>query len=670
MTEPGDRKLDEEVERLLGEAGPFANSKRFRVRSGQVAMAGAVARTLMNDSILLCEAGTGTGKTLGYLLPAILSGQRVILSTATKALEDQILEREVPLVEQVLGIKASIHVAKGLSNYLCRRRLGELEAAVMRQQPTTREVRRALPMIRDWVTSTRTGDRAEMGELSEEDPIWSQVLATRESRIGAGCTYFDDCFVTRLKEELAQARIVIVNHHLFFADLALKSRAGPAGFQRAGVLPPYDAVIFDEAHRNEDVASLFFGARVNSSRLLVLARDTRAAWVAEGMPGANALLEDLQLCHQAFVDVTRRYCPDEGKTLLEAEVREGPFLRAIESLVDAVIALENFLESNAVSSRLDALVRCTSELRNDLEELCAPRSGSVVYAERSADEVSVSTRAVDVGPILAEQLHRRSGALVFASATLRTSAAASAGSEFAFFRARVGVSDVKDVPVEEIAIPSPFDFDRQTLLYVPRDLPPVQTAEFADAAIERTAELILASGGGALVLTTSVRMMATLGRGLARGQRRPVLVQGDAPKAVLLEEFRSRQDGILVATMGFWEGVDIPGRALRLVVIDRLPFAVPNDAMVQARSRLLEQEGHDPFSGYAVPEALITLKQGVGRLIRTETDFGVVAVLDRRLIEKGYGKRMLRNLPMQRLTHDLAAVQAFFQARADEAAQS
>jgi ATP-dependent DNA helicase DinG len=313
-----------------------------------------------------------------------------------------------------------------------------------------------------------------------------------------------------------------------------------------------------------------------------------------------------------------------------------------------------------------------------------PHAGSVVTAERSANDVVVATRAIDVGPLLARHLHGRVGGLVFTSATLRahspspsrqkarpspTPAPAERGgpedpaSPFAFFRARVGLDLVQDVEIRELAVESPFDFERQALFYVPRDLPPTSAEEFADQAVDRVRDLVLASRGGALVLTTSVRMMQRLGQGLARAQPLPVAVQGDAPKSELLAEFRGRDDAILVATMGFWEGVDVPGRALRLVVLDKLPFAVPTDALVQARARRLEQEGVDPFSAYSVPEALISLRQGFGRLIRTETDFGVVALLDRRLLDKGYGRRMQKHLPKSPLTHDLEVVRAFYRER-------
>jgi ATP-dependent DNA helicase DinG len=509
------------------------------------------------------------------------------------------------------------------------------------------------------------------------------VLASRDARIGPGCPHFDACFLTRLKEDLASAELVIVNHHLFFADLALKARAGLAA-GRVGILPPYDAVLFDEAHRLEDVASLFFGTQVSGARIRDLLGDVERAAAFDGLGSLAGLAADVLARYRALVEVVGAHAPRETRALLDAEVVQGPLRVAAELLVDGLLALENHLETHAVSHRIDALVRRTRELVADLEELVHPHAGSVVTAERSANDVVVATRAIDVGPLLARHLHGRVGGLVFTSATLRahspspsrqkarpspTPAAAERGgpedpaSPFAFFRARVGLDLVQDVEIRELAVESPFDFERQALFYVPRDLPPTSAEEFADQAVDRVRDLVLASRGGALVLTTSVRMMQRLGQGLARAQPLPVAVQGDAPKSELLAEFRGRDDAILVATMGFWEGVDVPGRALRLVVLDKLPFAVPTDALVQARARRLEQEGVDPFSAYSVPEALISLRQGFGRLIRTETDFGVVALLDRRLLDKGYGRRMQKHLPKSPLTHDLEVVRAFYRER-------
>lgn len=671
------------VAALLGADGPFASVPGFRVRPGQIEMAAAVEAALDRATILLCEAGTGTGKTLAYLLPAVLSGQRVIVSTATKALEDQIFLRELPLIEQALGRRVRARVAKGLGNYVCKRRLTEAEALLRRGAPEVRAAARTLPIVRAWAELDPTGDRAHAPSVAEDDPVWGLVLASRDARIGPGCPHFDACFLTRLKEDLASAELVIVNHHLFFADLALKARAGLAA-GRVGILPPYDAVLFDEAHRLEDVASLFFGTQVSGARIRDLLGDVERAAAFDGLGSLAGLAADVLARYRALVEVVGAHAPRETRALLDAEVVQGPLRVAAELLVDGLLALENHLETHAVSHRIDALVRRTRELVADLEELVHPHAGSVVTAERSANDVVVATRAIDVGPLLARHLHGRVGGLVFTSATLRahspspsrqkarpspTPAAAERGgpedpaSPFAFFRARVGLDLVQDVEIRELAVESPFDFERQALFYVPRDLPPTSAEEFADQAVDRVRDLVLASRGGALVLTTSVRMMQRLGQGLARAQPLPVAVQGDAPKSELLAEFRGRDDAILVATMGFWEGVDVPGRALRLVVLDKLPFAVPTDALVQARARRLEQEGVDPFSAYSVPEALISLRQGFGRLIRTETDFGVVALLDRRLLDKGYGRRMQKHLPKSPLTHDLEVVRAFYRER-------
>jgi ATP-dependent DNA helicase DinG len=613
---------------LLGPTGPLARGvSGYEHRPGQIRMARAVQDVLRHDGVLLIEAGTGTGKTWAYLIPAALSGRRVLVSTGTRALQDQIMDKDLPALTAHLGIDIEAACVKGLSNYLCLRRFHELGRSADAVQP---RFARSLPALRQWIESTETGDRADLASIAEEDPVWARVVSGSDTRIGARCDHYDDCFVTKVRRRAEEAQLVVVNHHLFFADLALRD----TGF--ASVLPDYDAVIFDEAHQLEDTATVFFGTRFSTAMVERLVRDARAALGRErGEDGQDArLLAAVLQRSSGFFGALPALGNGGRASLLEEDVPE-----------DALFALDNTLAELGATCRnvrpprenVLQIARRTDELRNALGSLEAP--GQVSWMQTGGRSPSVGSSPIDVGPLLRERLHERVPCLVFTSATLTT------GGDFGFLKQRLGI----EAEVSEEVVESPFRFEDQAALYAPSHLPDPRASDFPDAATKEILELIRLSDGGAFVLSTSNRMMRILARRVGDELDHEWFVQGDAPKQTLLDRFRDAGNAVLFATASFWEGVDVPGSALRLVIIDKLPFDVPSDPIVAARCERLDQAGQSSFMKYLVPAAALSLKQGFGRLIRTTQDRGVVAILDSRIRRKGYGKVFLRSLPPARL---------------------
>lgn len=661
---------------LLGPDGPLAKAfERYEDRPQQLAMADAVERAISLDQTLLCEAGTGTGKTLAYLVPAILSGRKIVISTATKALEDQIFTSDLPLIAEHLRLDPQATLVKGLSNYLCLRRYNELRKSPGSLGST---VTRALPLIETWARDTETGDVAELVTLAEGDPLWREISSSSETRIGASCTYFDACFVTRMKRDMERARLLIVNHHLFFADLAVKTAAAKRGWGGAGVLPPYDAVIFDEAHQLEDIATEFFGTRLSRTRMDTMLRDADRAFVAAGLADrilghgeGTALSSAVRGAADVLFDrITRLAGAAEGKVMLAEDVWSGAMLDAYHRLDSTLEALEHYAKANASIEAVDLAGKRAALAREDAARIVDPAANQVKWAEARGRSVSVGASPVDLGRLFRQEVIERVGAVVFTSATLTVGGGADGAGSFAFFRSRMGLSEETSVPVEELACASPFAFERAAILYTPKDLPEASDASFAMSAAERASALIEITGGGAFVLCTSVRGMTSIAAELGRLLKRPPMVQGDAPKGALLSRFRADRHAVLVGTMSFWEGVDVPGEALRLVIIEKIPFAVPSDPVVAARCAAIEKEGGNPFVAYSVPQAAITLKQGFGRLIRTQTDRGIVAILDKRVRTRGYGRILLDSLPKARRTERLEDVKRFWAEPSEPAAQA
>jgi ATP-dependent DNA helicase DinG len=631
---------------LLGPDGPLARAiAGYEHREAQLAMADAVERVLEHDGVLFVEAGTGTGKTLAYLVPAVLSGRKVVVSTGTKTLQDQLMEHDLPLLERHLGLPVRAASMKGLGNYLCLRRyeefLGSAEADRAPNDPV-------VPLLRRFRETTRTGDRAELS-AAEDLPIWAHVSSSSETRIGARCAYYDDCFVTAMRRAAERAQVVVVNHHLFFADLATR---GP---HSGGVIPDYEAVIFDEAHQIEDVVTEFFGVRVSTTRLETLVRDGQRALSAARLDGGAELLRNVLGDGAAFFAALPRVGVEGARAPLPPDALSAAAREAALRLDASLDALASFCKRNAgLGEAVAQLGRRAEKARDDLAVIAEGGPAEhVTWAELRGRSVSIGASPVDVSAIVRDEVLARTRAVVFTSATLAT------GGSFEFVRGRLGV----ETEVDELILPSPFDYASQAALYVPRTLPDPREPEFLDRATEEILALVEITGGGAFVLTTSMRALRELSQRCAGRLRQTTFVQGQAPKAALLEGFRRDGHAVLFATSSFWEGVDVPGEALRLVVIDKLPFDVPTDPLVRARCERLEQQGAQPFMDYLVPSAAITLKQGFGRLVRTRRDRGVVAILDRRLLTKGYGRVFLRSLPPARRCDDLDAVRAFWTAR-------
>ncbi len=629
---------------LLGPTGPLARGvSGYEHRPGQIRMARAVQEVLEHDGVLLIEAGTGTGKTWAYLIPAALSGRRVLVSTGTRALQDQIMDKDLPALERHLGLDIDAACVKGLGNYLCLRRYNELLQSPDATQP---RFARTLPLLRSWVQATTSGDRADLSSIAEEDPIWARIVSGSDTRIGARCEYYDDCFATRVRRRAEQAQLVVVNHHLFFADLALRD----TGF--ASVLPDYDAVIFDEAHQLEDTATLFFGSRLSTAMLERLVRDARVAIRGErgGSRHETRLLDAvLQQTSNFFAALPKQ--GNGGRAPLPPE-----------SIPEAeLFALDNVLAELAASCRnlrpprenVLQIARRADQLRDALGTLESP--GQVSWSLGGGRAPSVGSSPIDVGPLLRERLHERVPCLVFTSATLTT------GGDFKFLKRRLGIED----EVSEEVVESPFRYAEQAALYAPTDLPDPRSPDFVDAATKEIVDLIRLSQGGAFVLCTSLRMMRMLAKSVGDELEYEWFVQGDAPKQTLLDRFRDQGNAVLFATASFWEGVDVPGSALRLVIIDKLPFEVPSDPVVEARCTRLDEAGESSFMRYLVPAAALSLKQGFGRLIRTTQDRGVVAILDSRIRRKGYGKVLMRSLPPARVCDSLDEVRELLVDSAD-----
>ncbi len=633
---------------LLDRGGPLAKVLRsYEPRAEQLRMADAVEAALDASATLLVEAGTGTGKSLAYLVPAAESGRRVVISTATKALGEQLVEKDIPTVRR-LGLHPEVTLVKGLSNYVCRRRLEEYRQAIVAGsvRPET-----GIDRVLAWVEHTESGDRAELSTVAEDAPVWREVTSSSETRVGARCQFYEDCFVTKMRRAAEASQIIVTNHHMYCADLALR-----AGYSGAQALPDHDAVIFDEAHALEDVATEFFGVRLTRSRLDNLGRDADRALRKAGFFVDPSREQSVQRTMAAITAGTARIFTalprQPGRVLIDGRLRQGEFTAGAEQLRDGLASLQGELRQFNDNDAVLALTRRVAGLVDAVDTVLDDVSDTyVAFAEPDArGGGAVGASPVEIGPLLRERLWSREGAMVLTSATLST------GGSFEFVRKRLGMPD----DTRELLLPSPFDYETQAGLYVPRALPEPKDPRWLDAAAAEIRRLVEITAGGAFVLCTSVRAMRALHEILCDQWHHPTWVQGQKPKRALLEHFRAAGDGVLFATSSFWEGVDVPGHALRLVIIDKLPFESPGDPVTSARIARLEQRGERAFDALQVPAAALALKQGFGRLIRTRADTGIVALLDRRIVTKGYGRTLLASLPPASRLGSLDEVRAFW----------
>ena len=628
-----------DVGAVLGPGGVLAREMPgFEPRREQIEMARAVASALERGGSLVVEAGTGVGKTLAYLVPAVLSRKKVVVSTGTKALQEQIFTKDIPLLRRYLRVPFTATYMKGRANYVSRRRLREFARSPSFHHPAEAA---HLEAILRWVRDTQTGDRAELPDLPDDYGSWQEFAATSDHCRGARCDTYRDCFITRMRQQAEGADLVVVNHHLFFADLAVKG----TGFGE--IIPTAEAVIFDEAHQIEDVATQYFGRQVSSGRVEDLGRDLarhlRQAKVDE--PSLERALADLAARRERFF---ARFPGKEGeRRRLRRDALEGTGIADLaadlKSALDLVAAL---LEHLAVKTEeTDAFVRRARMAGEDVAFVAAAADpGFVYWAEHRRRSVVLAAAPVDVESALRERLFPGGGTLVFTSATL------AAGGTLDYFKARIGVP--ADAP--GLVLGSPYDYARQAVLYLPA-LPDPASAGFPRAAAAEIERILAVTRGRAFLLFTSYRVMREVHGALRDRLPYRCLLQGDAPKGRLLEAFREG-GAVLFATQSFWEGVDVPGEALSCVVIDKLPFAFPGEPIVEARIERIAAEGGNPFASYQLPSAVLSLKQGLGRLIRASTDRGVLSILDPRLTRSAYGRVFLESLPPLPVTRDLREV--------------
>ncbi len=662
------QRLKDGAERVLGPGGTLARTlPGFEVRDSQRAMAAAVADAIADGGILLAEAGTGTGKTLAYLVPAILSGQRVLVSTGTKNLQEQLIDKDVPLLRHALGVPFRATCMKGRGNYLCLHRFTQVQLDDRARDDHTRV---ALTLIEDWSRTTSTGDRAELEELPDDLPIWPTIAATTENCLGSECPRYDDCFVTRMRQRAAESDVVIVNHHLLCADAHVRRHSF------GEVIPECQVAVIDEAHQLEDVATQYFGIAVSNFRLESLLTDAGSVDGRGGLPGGASLpvpeadrqryllaVERASVAARAFMlelqtkrpGVTQRTdAPtglfDErlrvtGETLADAVGESGlELLEALSRLEEAVALVQDAPED------LRAIGRRAAEVRDDLRMLLrADNEDYVYFLEIRGRGVYLRAAPIDVSHIIRDVLLDRMATVVLTSATL------SIGGSFGYVRARLGVGQAA-----EIRVPSEFDYREQALLYLPRRMPDPRTREYQAAVAAEAEALLRASEGRAFLLFTSYSALREVHARLAERLPYPMLVQGSAPRGVLVEQFRQTPNAVLFGTSSFWQGVDVTGDALSCVIIDKLPFASPADPVTAARIEALQARGIDAFSAYQVPLAILALLQGVGRLIRHRQDRGVFSILDPRIQSMGYGRRFLASLPPAPITRRIEDVHAFF----------
>jgi ATP-dependent DNA helicase DinG len=669
---PGTSGLIDQVAASFSDTGALARVlDGYEPRDGQRRMAAAVADVIHHGGTLLSEAGTGTGKTLAYLIPAILSRQRVLVSTGTKNLQEQIFFKDLPALSRALSIPFTATLMKGRSNYLCLHRWEMYRDGVEGNTSAGGRLIESgdevlLPILKDWAATTTTGDRAELRDLPEDLPMWKGISAEAETCLGSTCPRYGDCWVTVMRQRALESDVVIVNHHLLCADAAVRQSTF------GEVVPSCPTLVVDEAHQLEDVATQYFGVAFSNYRVDDLVRDGERI-----LSTTPSMVDDLARALHRVADRSRTFFSGlsteralkvtESRARYTAEAMQEHFedglmlAGALEGL-EATLALaakrtsndsnvpNDSNGSNDPNELASSIRRRAGELRSDLRFLMkADDPEFVYYVEARGRGLFLRASPIDVSRTVRDALFNRFRSVVLTSATLAVDGG------FSYVKGRLGLRDA-----EEVCVPSEFDFRTQALLYLPRRMPPPKSPMFAEAAARETIELLKRSRGRAFVLFTSYAVLRIVQQFVEMALDFPILVQGSAPRSVLIDQFRSTPNAVLLATSSFWQGVDVVGDALSCVIIDKLPFASPGDPVVSARIDALAADGGDAFSDYQVPLAILALQQGLGRLIRHRTDRGVLAILDPRLKTMGYGRRFLASLPPAPVTHDLDAVARFF----------
>ena len=643
----------QDLEAFFSDQGPLARAvDGFRVRQGQIEMARAVADAIEHNTVLIAEAGTGTGKTFAYLVPALLSGGKTIISTGTKTLQDQLFDRDIQVVRDALKVPVTVALLKGRANYVCHY---YLDRAQHEGRFPSRDDARYLRIIANFAKNSATGDKSDVSAVPENATIWSYVTSTRENCLGSECAHYSKCFVMEARKQALAADVVVVNHHLFFADVVLRDEGV------SELLPASNTIIFDEAHQLPGTASLFFGQTVSTSQLVELARDTRIE-AAAGAKDFAALPDATHALDKAARDLRLVFKEDSGRFPFQALERNREFEPALQAACDKLDALATTLESQA--ERSEGLEKCHQRALAVSEQIQRWRNHDdpeyVRWVELFNHALHLNATPLSIAEIFQGQINDRARTWIFTSATL------SVGGDFSHYSGQMGLAGAHAQSWE-----SPFDFASHALLCVPKGMPEPNTPDYTPAVVAAALPAIEASGGRAFMLFTSLRAMRDGYELLKdaftrRGLDYPLLMQGEGSRTELLERFRRLGNAVLIGSQSFWEGVDVRGEALSLVVIDKLPFASPDDPLLAARIERINRQGRNAFVEFQLPQAVITLKQGAGRLIRDETDRGVLMICDPRLFSKGYGRRILKSLPPMKGTRDVADVIAFFGQEAAE----
>ena len=627
---------------VFSENGPLASTlESYAVRKEQIELSDAVSEAMANHESLICEAGTGTGKTFAYLVPTLLSGKKVIISTGTKHLQDQLYYKDLPIISKALGFPVKTAILKGRSNYLCKYRYQEYEKD---GRISSAPIQNTLASVRNWLSETKSGDLTEFIDLPENSPVKSAITSTTDNCLGQDCEFYEECFVLKARRKAAEAELVIVNHHLLMSDLSLRE----TGFGE--VLPKAEFIIFDEAHQLPELAADFFGSVISSRQLTELITDSRASYLSDAndVKGFVEILDGVQASIQKF----RLALGKNDRRIAWQEIdKEKPVVQAIDHLYKKLTILEQGLDKlSARSKGLENCWRRTGTLMNMLKDFSdRENEDNIQWLETRGHGFLLHQTPLDISKIFQQRLAQYECECIYTSATL------AAGDDFSHFSGQLGLNEVRSH-----TWPSPFDYKKQSLLYLPPGMPEPGQMNYTSKVIGISLPVIQASKGHAFILFTSHKALQEAATLISDKLDFPVLVQGQAPRTELLERFRNTSNAVLLGTNSFWEGVDVRGQALSCVIIDKLPFASPDDPVFQARAVKMQENGINPFMDYQLPQAIINLKQGVGRLIRDMDDYGVLTICDPRLRTKSYGKKFLNSLPAINITSDIADVQNFY----------